>query len=73
MFGCNKEQVREAGSIAEELALNWREIIAGSEGFLTTEGRRGVFKRQIEWGEQDSMVGFRSSFRWLDFNAKDQT
>lgn len=57
MFGCSEEQIREAGKIAEELACNWRELVAGSEGFLTAEGRRGLFRRPVEWGEQDSMVG----------------
>jgi hypothetical protein len=59
IFGCSEEQVQEAGKIAEELACNWRELVAGSEGFLTAEGRRGLFRRPIEWGEQDSMVGLR--------------
>jgi len=57
MFGCNQEQVQEAGRISQELASNWRGLVAGSEGFLTTEGRRGLFRRPVEWGEQDSMVG----------------
>ena len=56
MFGCNEEQVREAGRISKELASNWRELVAGSEGFLTTEGRRGLFRRPVEWGELDCMV-----------------
>jgi hypothetical protein len=57
LFGCNEEQVQEAGRISQELASNWRELVAGSEGFLTTEGRPGLFRRPVEWGEQDSMVG----------------
>lgn len=56
IFGCNEEQVKEAGRISEELACSWRELVAGSEGFLTAEGRRGLFRRPVEWGEQDSMV-----------------
>jgi hypothetical protein len=56
MFGCDEAQVREAGRISEELARNWRELVAGSEGFLTGEGSAGLLRRPIEWGEQDSMV-----------------
>jgi hypothetical protein len=29
-------------------------MVAGSEGFLTVEGRRGMFRRSIEWGDMVS-------------------
>lgn len=37
------------------LALEWRELVAGSEGFLTEEGRRGLWRRKTEWGEMVSL------------------
>jgi hypothetical protein len=40
----------------EELATDWRELVAGSEGFLTGEGRRGLWRHEVCWGDMDSMV-----------------
>jgi hypothetical protein len=39
-FGLKLDQTQEAASILEELAKDWRELVAGSEGFLTGLGRR---------------------------------
>ncbi|KAJ5606251.1 hypothetical protein N7510_009032 [Penicillium lagena] len=39
MFGLKPARVYEAGSVLQQLARNWRELIAGSEGFLTDEKR----------------------------------
>lgn len=55
-FGLSDEQSREAGSICEEIATSWRDLSAGSEGYLTGKGRRGLWKHKVVWGEQDSMV-----------------
>jgi hypothetical protein len=55
-FGLTTPQVQEAGSVLKELATEWRELIAGSEGFLTAEGRRGLWNHAVVWGEMDSMV-----------------
>ena len=55
-FGLDAPQVHEAGSILKILAKDWRELIAGSEGFLTAEGRRGLWNHAVVWGEMDSMV-----------------
>src|ERR1700712_3407208 len=55
-FGLTTPQVQEAGSILKELATEWRELVAGSEGFLTVEGRRGLWNHAVAWGEMDSMV-----------------
>jgi hypothetical protein len=46
------------------LATEWRELLAGSEGFLTG-GRRGLDGREIVWGEMDTFVRF--SLRFLFF------
>jgi hypothetical protein len=50
-FGPKPRQVNEAGEILKILARDWRELIAGSEGFLTGEGRRGLFCQSVAWGE----------------------
>jgi hypothetical protein len=44
-------QVDVAGSILQQIARDWRELIAGSEGFLTGETRRSVFRHSVVWGE----------------------
>jgi hypothetical protein len=54
-FGLTPAQAVEAGTLSRELALHWRELTAGSEGFLTAEGRRGLWRREVVWGEMDSM------------------
>jgi hypothetical protein len=51
MFGLRPEQTREAGSIVQEIAADWRELIAGSEGFLTSKDRRGLYRQDVVWGE----------------------
>ena len=50
-----------AGSILEEIADDWRELVAGSEGYLTSPTRRGLHRWPVAWGEQDSMVRFFST------------
>ena len=55
-FGLKPEQVQEAGRILHELARDWRELMAGSEGFLTGPHRRGLFRHRVVWGDSDSMV-----------------
>ena len=51
MFGHQPEQVRDAGNILQQLAKDWRELVAGSEGFLTGEKNRGLFRQSVAWGE----------------------
>lgn len=41
-------------AVVKVLALEWRDLVAGSEGFLTEEGRRGLWRRRVEWGEMVS-------------------
>ncbi|KAF4165746.1 hypothetical protein CNMCM6936_007466 [Aspergillus lentulus] len=62
MFGLKPPQVKEAGDILQRIARDWRELIAGSEGYLTDEQRRGLYRQTVAWGEmhvlrwqQDSM------------------
>lgn len=51
----NAQQTDEAGSILREIARDWRELLAGSEGFLTSKERRGLYRQEVVWGEQDMM------------------
>ena len=51
LFGLKGDQAEEAGRITEEMALNWRELLAGLEGFLTSKHRRGLFRQAVVWGE----------------------
>ena len=50
------DQVDEACRILRDLARDWRNLIAGSEGFLTGKGRVGLQSQAVVWGEQDKMV-----------------
>lgn len=51
MFGLKPPQVLEAGRILQRIARDWRELVAGSQGFLTQETRRGVFRQNVAWGD----------------------
>lgn len=52
----NAEQVQQAGKICKLLGEEWKELLAGSEGFLTDEKRAGLLGHRVSWGELDSMV-----------------
>jgi hypothetical protein len=62
MFGLTPVQVDQAGRILQQIAQDWRELIAGSEGFLTGETRRAVFRHNVVWGEMVSVHFTRFSF-----------
>lgn len=51
MFGLKPPQIQEAGDILQRIARDWRELVAGSEGFLTNETIRGLFRHNVAWGE----------------------
>ncbi|KZF25032.1 Thioesterase/thiol ester dehydrase-isomerase [Xylona heveae TC161] len=55
LFGLKAEQVTEASALLQDLARDWRELVAGSEGFLTAKSRRGIFRQRVAWGEMDVM------------------
>ena len=55
MFGINDAQTSEAASILQEVLSDWRELLAGSEGFLTSQEYRGLYRQEVVWGE---MVGY---------------
>lgn len=54
IFGLQPTQVDEAGKILAVIARDWRELLAGSEGFLVGQGRAGLERHDVVWGE---MVG----------------
>ncbi|KAJ5706842.1 hypothetical protein N7488_006643 [Penicillium malachiteum] len=70
MFGMKPAQVDTAGKILQELARDWRELIAGSEGFLTDEKRRSLYRHNVVWGEQDIMGKTYISGHYSDYAAK---
>jgi hypothetical protein len=51
MFGIDSEQTQVAGSILKEISSDWRELVAGSEGFLTGKEWRGLYRQEVVWGE----------------------
>lgn len=55
MFGIDDAQTSEAASILQEVSSDWRELLAGSEGFLTSQEYRGLYRQEVVWGE---MVGY---------------
>lgn len=55
-FGLSPTQTAQAGLILAELARDWRDLLAGSEGYLTSPSRRGLHRWPVAWGELDSMV-----------------
>lgn len=55
-FGMSGEQTNEAIAILKTIAKDWRDLLAGSEGFLTAKDRRGLYRHTVTWGDMDSMV-----------------
>lgn len=51
MFGLKPAQIKESSKILQQLARDWRELVAGSEGYLTDEKRRSLFRHNVVWGE----------------------
>ena len=49
------DQFDQARKILHQVACDWRELVAGSEGYLTSKGRRGLHRQEVVWGEMDSM------------------
>ncbi|CAI7659324.1 unnamed protein product [Penicillium viridicatum] len=57
MFGMKPAQIDEGGKILQQLAKEWRELLAGSEGFLTDKKRRSLYRHNVVWGEQSARGG----------------
>ena len=56
VFGLSQEQIDEVGNIMKIVARDWRELFAGSEGYLTGRGRAGCEGREVVWGEMVRFV-----------------
>lgn len=54
MFGMTPEQTREAAEILRILATDWRELIAGVDGFDTQKAKCGLWRHGVVWGEMVS-------------------
>ncbi|KAF2758125.1 hypothetical protein EJ05DRAFT_500644 [Pseudovirgaria hyperparasitica] len=54
-FGINEAQTLRAGAILKELTTDWRDFLAGGEGFLTQKGRRGLWRHEIFWGHVNNV------------------
>ena len=54
-FGLSPAQLTRASSILQLLAKEWRDLLVGSEGYLTEKGRRGLYRQAVVWGQMDSM------------------
>jgi hypothetical protein len=56
LFGLSESQTEKAGGILRILGEEWRELVAGREGFLTGRKDAGLLRHGVVWGEMDSMV-----------------
>lgn len=54
-FGMSPDLVDQAGNILKGIAKDWHNLVAGSEGFLTSKERAGLDRQAVVWGEQDIM------------------
>jgi hypothetical protein len=64
MFGMSTAQVQRAGKICNILGKEWRELVAGSEGFLTDQRHAGLLRHNVVWGEMDFMVCSATQGLW---------
>lgn len=64
LFGLQPHQTEQAGQMLQEIACDWRELSAGSEGFLTSSERAGLLKQEVVWGEMDSMVCLHNNLHY---------
>jgi hypothetical protein len=49
--GTTEEETLEAGKLVKTLTQNWRRYIAGAEGYLVCEQRRGLYRAPVNWGD----------------------
>ncbi|KAI9741116.1 MAG: hypothetical protein M1834_002829 [Cirrosporium novae-zelandiae] len=61
-FGLPSEYMGEATVILRELAQDWRELVAGSEGFLTSKRMSGLFRQKVVWGEMSARINWAYNF-----------
>jgi hypothetical protein len=60
MFGMSREQSAKAAGVLKILAAEWRDLVAGREGFLVDKKRAGLIGQRVVWGEMDVMVCLHS-------------
>jgi hypothetical protein len=49
--GATAAETHEAGALLSDLAQNWRQYVAGAEGYLICSKRRGLYRHAVAWGE----------------------
>jgi hypothetical protein len=49
--GVNHQTAARVAQILKTICSDWRDLVAGSDGYLTAENRRGVSGRAVEWGD----------------------
>ncbi|KAI5789419.1 thioesterase-like superfamily-domain-containing protein [Pyronema domesticum] len=54
--GATVEEQKQASVILQDLAENWRDYVAGAEGYLVGPTRRGLYRHAVAWGDMDSMA-----------------
>lgn len=53
-FGLTQSQTITAGGLLSTLTKDWRRLVAGSEGYLTSPDRAGLVDQRVVWGEMDA-------------------
>lgn len=57
----NKDQTKQMAAVCKILGEEWRDLVAGREGFLVDRKRAGLLRQKVVWGEMDSMVCYSFS------------
>lgn len=49
--GVSLETASATADILKCISSEWRDLIAGAEGYLTAKDRRGISGRMVDWGD----------------------
>jgi hypothetical protein len=60
--GVSLKTAPSTAEILKRLCSEWRDLIAGTEGYLTAQDRRGISGRAVEWGDMVSFGDNRGFF-----------
>ncbi|KAI5816486.1 thioesterase-like superfamily-domain-containing protein [Pyronema omphalodes] len=63
--GATVEEQKQAAVILKDLAENWRDYVAGAEGFLVGPTRRGLYRHAVAWGDM-AHVNNVTYTRWAE-------
>ncbi|KAN0114439.1 Thioesterase/thiol ester dehydrase-isomerase [Hyaloscypha variabilis] len=55
LFGLSRPQCHQTAQILKILSHEWRDLVAGREGFLVSPAHAGLLRHPVVWGEMDSM------------------